>query len=347
MPNSPLDPLLADLQRLAHQQGLAAALRALFRQQVEAGFVLFDPADSALLAEKRFASQNHQPALRLQWNPQRELRLNPALLIARGVIAADVEPSRLIHRDHSGRGCYLCRHNIALQAPAEVVYPIELNGEPHILGSNFAPITNNHFTVIVEQHRPQQYHAGILRAGFELAVATGGEFRVLFNGRAGASILEHEHLHATDTQLPIEALQAEANNLLYQRPGLRIAQPPYCLPVWLVEGEQMDAVVAAGDRLIRAWQRLDPEHHSENLLMSFESGHYRLFIGPRDLRRLTATGRVAAMGSFEVAGLVVLSHASEQALYEGADAAQTRQLLAALTPLQPPAMAIAQIELDF
>lgn len=349
MPTPPQPEFVSELQRLAQRQGLATALRLLFRQQVEAGFVLFDPTDAALLQEKQFAAEGARPGLRLQWNPQRELRLNQELLIARGVIAANVDPALLIHRDAAGRGCYLCRHNIALQAPAEMVYPLTLAGEPFILGSNFAPITNNHLTVIVEQHRPQQYHRGVLRAGFELAAATGGEFRVLFNGRAGASILEHEHLHATDTRLPIESLSGQAGALLYQRPGLRITQPPHHLPVWLVEGAELDAVLTAGDRLILAWQRLAQDRHSENLLLSYEpaSTCYRLFIIPRDLQKLTAPRRVAAMGSFETAGLIVLSHPAEKALFEAADQILAKQLLHALIPAQPVAAALELVELDF
>lgn len=347
MPTNTHQKILTELQRIARQNGLATALRALFRQQVEAGFVLFDPADPAGLLEKQFAPQGSSPALRLQWNPQRELRLNPDLLTARGVIAADVDSSQLIHRDERGRGCFLCRHNIVLQAPAEVVYPLELNNEPYILGSNFAPITANHLTVIVEQHRPQHYHSGILRAGFQLAAATEGQFRTLFNGRAGASILEHEHLHATDQRLPLEALTTNSSRLLYHSSKLRIAQPQYYLPLWLVEGESLSTVLTAGDRLISAWQQLDPTHHSENLLMTYQPGCYRLFVVPRDLRRLTAPGRVAAMASFETAGLIVLSHALEQQLFEIADSEQAARLLSALTPQQPIDTALAQIELDF
>lgn len=339
--------LLAELQELARARGLAAAMRALFRQQVEAGFVLFDPAAADALVERRFAAEGALPPLRLQWNPQRELRLDPQLLIERGVIAADVDQSLLVHRDERGRGCFLCRHNIALQAPAEVIYPLELAGEPYFLGCNFAPITDNHFTVIVEQHRPQRYHAGILRAGFALAVATEGQFRVLYNDRVGASILGHEHQHATDVRLPLEAVPAAP--LLHQGAGLRIAQPTYYLPVWLVEGERLEAVLQAGDRLIQAWLQLDPVHHSLNLLQSYDPapGTFRLYVVPRDRRRLTAPGRQAAMGSFETAGLVVFSHPEERALFDTVDAASAPQLLASIAPALPPAQALERAMLDF
>jgi hypothetical protein len=81
--------------------------------------------------------------------------------------------------------------------------------------------------------------------------------------------------------------------------------------------------------------------------MSYDAGRYRLFIVPRDLTRLTAPGRTAAMGSFETAGLVVLSHPSEHALFERLDALQARQLLAALTPERATAEAFQRFKLGF
>lgn len=339
------EQIVADLAELQRQAGLGWALRALFRQQVACGYVLFDPADPAMLAEKRFVVPGDTAiALRLQWNPQRELRLNHALLIERGVFAK-VAPERLVNRTDTG-GCYLCPRNIALQSPAEILLPLTLNDEPYLLGANFAPITDNHFTVIPSAHRPQRYRRGLLRAGFELAEASGGTFRVLFNGRAGASILAHAHLHATDARLPVEDLTA-APLLFRQGDDLRVSRPDYPLPLWLVEGRDADAVIRAGDRLIRAWRRRDPARHSENLLMSVDAGRYRLFIVPRDRERLTAPERTAAMASFETAGLIVLSHPSERRLFETADAALVRQLLTALTPACPPEAALGPAMLGF
>jgi hypothetical protein len=128
---------------------------------------------------------------------------------------------------------------------------------------------------------------------------------------------------------------------------LTISQPDYPLPLWLIEGYAAAAVAAAGDRLITAWQRLDQQRHSENLLLTFEAGRYRLFIAPRDLSRLTAPGRTAAMGSFEAAGLLVLSHKSEKELFDRVDAAIMQQLLATLTPECPIADAFQASKLGF
>lgn len=339
--------IIADVSQLAARAGLSWALRAMFRQQVKAGYVLFDPADPSLLREKLLSAPDHPLELRLQWNPRRELRLNHRLLRERGIISTNTDTRRLINPNSTGNPCYLCPQNIAIQTPGEILLPVVFNGEDYFIGANCAPITDNHFTVISAEHRQQHYHIGILRTGFELTAATGGAFRALFNGRAGASILGHEHLHASDTRFPVEDVPTGDARELSATGGSRALQPDYPLPVWLVEGDELDSVVALGDRLIVAWHAADPQRHSENLLMSIDDGRYRLFIVPRDLARMTAPGRVAAMGSFETAGLIVLSHDSEEDLFESANAESARAMLAALCPERLAHASVIRPELGF
>src|SRR5690625_360577 len=287
-----------------------------------------------MLQEKSLPIFSAGLRFKLQWNPHRELRLNHQLLLDRGVLVNTVETTELIHRNAAGHACYLCPHNIALQSPSETCLPIELNREPWVLGANFAPITNNHYTVMPHEHRPQRYHSGILQVGFELATATRGSFRALFNGRAGASILEHEHLHASDMVLPIELLAAESAAAIHQEHGVTVFRPDYPLPLWLLEGNDSGHIINLGHRLISAWKALDPQQHSVNLIMSLHDARYRLYILPRDLRLQTAPGRTAAMGSFETAGLIVLSNPDDRHWFDAADQASAWLLLAALTPEQ-------------
>lgn len=328
------DRLAKAVKRLARMAGLETALRALFRQQVKTGYVLFDPIAPGLLSEKNLAASSTQITLKLQWNPQRELRLNHQLLLERGVIAGDIDQSKLINRNAAGLACYLCPHNIALQSPGETCLPLTLNSEPYILGANFAPITDNHFTVIPHTHRPQRYHRGILQAGFDLVDATDGAFRALFNGRAGASILEHEHLHASDAALPIESLDSATASTAHRKGTAIVSRPDYPLPLWLIEGSERADVIDLGHRLINAWQTLNPQRHSENLLMTLRGDRYRLFVIPRDLTRLTAPGRTSAMGCFEAAGLIVFSRPSDRVLYDRANQDSVHNLMASLTPEQ-------------
>lgn len=336
-PGSQRRQIAEDVARLG-RISLAWALRALFRQQARSGYVLFDPAADP--AERRCLDDPELGIiLQLQWNPQRALRKQHRQLVERGVLAGSVDASKLIHRDSRGVGCYLCHENIALQNPREITLPLALGGDGYHLGANFAPIADNHFTVMSDVHRPQRFHPGIVRAGLELVAATGGEFRAVFNGRAGASIEAHEHLQATDLRFPIERLRVAAADLRWQDGATRLSLPPYYLPLWLIEGEDIEPLVRLADRCIRSWEALDPERHTENLIMAGGSGRYRLFVLLRDRRRLTTAPLRSAMASFEAGGLIVLSSAGNRTLrrlFETADAATLRTLLRRLRPEQPP-----------
>lgn len=340
-PNAERAQVVAEAERLASLSSLAWSLRALFRQQVQAGYVLFDPHAQAP-EEKRFEDPEFGLALQLQWNPARELRKHHHLLLERGVLVKAADPSKLVNRNARGIGCYLCHENMAQQNPGEITLRRPLAGEPYYLGANFAPIADNHFTVMSGVHRPQRYHAGVVRAGLELVAATGGAFRALFNGLAGASIEEHEHLQATDARFPIEALRARTEDVLWEAEGARLAMPPYYLPLWLAEGQEIAPLVRICDLAIRAWQRLDPERHTENLIITRGESGFRVFILLRDRARLAAPERHGAMASFEAGGLIVLSEApeagpvDERRLFQTATLPRVRRLLTALRPEREP-----------
>lgn len=332
-PTSQRQRILAELEALAATGRLAEGLIALFRQQLSSGYVLYDP-DPRLIENRRFVDAARGLTYELLWNPQRELRKHHAQLLARGVVRA-ADPQRLINRDERGIGCYLCPPNIALQSPGEILLPLRLGDDSYCLGANIAPIAGSHFTVMSEAHRPQRYHAGILRAGLELVARTAGRFRVLFNGRAGASIEQHEHLQATDASFPVERLNHRPGERLRDEDDLIVAHPDYDLPLWLVESDRPERAVAAADAVIRAWHRIDPERHTENLLLVKARDRLRVFIFLRDRARLAGPGRRGALASFEVAGKLVLSHAAERELFDGADLARVRALLAAVAPERP------------
>ena len=334
-PVEPREPLLELLGEL-RERSPATALKALFRQQVGCGFVLCDPAGG--LEERRLPDPELGLEFVLQWNPRRELRKDHALLRERGIIAS-VPLTKLVHVDARGLPCPLCEHNMRLQNPSELLLPFEVAGERFHVGANFAPIGDHHFTVVSAEHRPQAYHPRILRAGLELAAATDGEFRVIFNGRAGASVPQHEHLQAMTTVLPIERLQADAARTV-EHDGARLWQAHYPVPLWIVESSKAEPAIAAADRLLRAWHRLDPHNHVENLLMSAEAGRPRIYLLLRDRRRLGPPGLHGHFGCCESAGLLVFSHAAapgsprpdERQLFERADLSWLRRQYQAVAP---------------
>lgn len=321
MPSIERAQLDAALRTLAADASLADALRALHQQQLAHDAVLCDPGSSGC-ETRQLQDQTTGLTLLLQWNPDRELRKDHARLLERGTLRPTHEP--LINPDARGIPCYLCAHNIARQNPAEVLFALQLAQAPYYAGANLAPVGRDHFVIMSAEHRPQRYHRRLLVAAVELAERTAGAFRVLFNGRAGASIEAHEHLHATTTLFPVEALPP--------RPGDAPYRADYDLPLWIAEGADPCAVVDAADGLIRRWEGQDPERHTVNLLVTWRNGHTRIFIFLRDRERLRGTGRRGALASFEVAGLIVLSAATDRAFFETAQVSDLRRLLGSVAP---------------
>jgi hypothetical protein len=302
--------ILGNLALLRKEAGLSCALAALYRQQVSTGFVLADPLKKQGKGEKRFFDGDTGVTFRLQWNPDRELRKNHALLIERNVIKANVDEIRLVNRDMKGKACYLCKANIDEQNPGEVLVGVDVAGEKSYVGANFAYITNNHFTVMNAEHRPQQYRREILRIANCFVDQTDGHFRVIFNGLAGASILSHEHLQATTEEFPLEYIKIEDKDVVYNKNGIRVSHPFYYTAVWVIEGTDSRATETAADRIIRMWHQLNEKDHTENIIAVRSEGTYRTFVLLRDRDKLAGNraGKKGAMAAFEAGGNIVLSY---------------------------------------
>jgi hypothetical protein len=341
-PSERREDILKDLNTLIKNAGLASALLALYRQQVKSGFVLSDPLKPGEKEEKTFFDPHTGITFRLQWNPRRELRKNHELLIKRRVIAEHVDETKLINKDKNGKACYLCKTNIALQNPGEILLEVDLAGEKFHLGANFACITNNHFTVMAPEHRPQQYRKEIPRILNEFTDKTEGVFRAAFNG-AGYTI-DHEHLQATTEEFPLEKINIKKRDTVYEKNGLRVSQPNYYIPVWVVEGEDKIKNGEAADKIIRKWHSLDEENHRENIIAAKAGNLYRTFILLRDRRKPAAEkrGKEGGMAAFESGGNIVLSYqpepgnkknrVDERKTFEEANLETVRELLREVSP---------------
>jgi hypothetical protein len=344
--------ILAKVGRLREEAGLGYGLLALYRQQVNSGFVLGDPLSARGEIEKRFFDPDTGVNFRLQWNPERELRKNHKLLIERRVIKTDVEESKLINTDEAGKACYLCKRNIDEQNPGEILLEVELAGEKFYVGANFAYITNNHFTVMNAEHRPQQYRREILRIGNCFVDQTDGHFRVIFNGLAGASILSHEHLQATTEVFPVEQIRIEEKDVVYRDEDIRVSHPFYYTPVWVVEGTDGRATEIATDRIIQAWHQLNEQDHTENIISVKSEDTYRTFVLLRDRNKLAgnSAGKKGAMAAFETGGNIILSYEAapgtdeinEKQTFDSAGLETIRQLLRAIAPVEEDCAILAE-----
>lgn len=335
--------ILEDLHILTNKYGLAYGLLALYRQQVTCGFVLGDPLNPEGKEVRHFADPETGIVFGLMWNPDRELRKDHRLLIQRGVVAEHVDASKLINLDKAGKPCYLCKENIALQNPGEVLLPLQLAGEEYFAGANFAYITNNHFTLASSEHRPQRFSRDVLAALTDFVEQTDGRFRAIFNGLAGASILWHEHMQATTETFPIEEISIKDADVIHRRGDLRVSRPSYYVPLWVVEGTAKEEVQDAASRIVEAWHSLDRKHHTENIVSTKGHERFKVFVFLRDTRRLAGTGKAGAMASFECAGSIVLSYVpdpgdpgqtNERDTFESATLQTVRGLLRAIEPAQ-------------
>ncbi|MHC4645224.1 MAG: DUF4922 domain-containing protein [Planctomycetota bacterium] len=336
------ESILRDVGILRTGVGLNYALLALYRQQVGSGFVLADPLKNDAKQDKEIYDPDTGITFRVQWNPHRELRKNHALLIEHKVIAENIDDGKLVNRDGKGRPCYLCKENIDVQNPGEILLEVVHGDERFYIGANFAYITDNHFTIMNAEHRPQAYRKEIPRILNAFTDGTDGYFRVIFNGLAGASIEWHEHMQATTAEFPIEHIRIHEKNLIHDSGDVRIARPAYYVPVWLIEGKDREKVETAADSVVRAWHGLNEQEHTENMIAVKSGEQYRIFVILRDRNKLASSraGKKGAMAAFETGGIIVLSYEpgpemsdiDERRTFDNADLDTIKQMLEEISP---------------
>ena len=348
--------ILDDVNTLVNNVGLEYALAALYRQQVNSGFVLAEPL--AEKEEKTFFDADTGITFRMQWNPDRELRKNHELLIERGVIAdkKKLDETKLINRDENGKPCYLCKENIDEQNPGEILVKICLAGEEFYAGANFAYITNNHFTIMSTRHQRQRYRSEIPMILNDFVDKTSGYFRAVFNGLAGAFIKEHEHLQTTTEEFPIEQIKIKDRDIECESIGIRISKPDYYIPAWVVEGTDRTKVEIAVDKVIQAWYELsEKDEHTENIICTKAGELYRMFVILRDKCKRAAkeAGKKGAMAAFETGGIIVLSYEgknskeiNERETFENATLETIKQMLKRISPEQEKCVAVTKA-IDF
>ncbi|NIU87028.1 MAG: DUF4922 domain-containing protein, partial [Nitrosopumilaceae archaeon] len=336
-----LEFITTKFEQLSESLSLESVLKILFKQQVDCGFVLSQPDSDELIESEHIIDAHTGIKFIVQWNPNRELRLNHELLIERGVINTNIDSSLLVNKNKQGKACYLCSDNIKIQNPLEILFPIKLSGEKYFCGANFSPITNNHFTIMSEEHKSQQFGSQVILAMMDFVKKSNGKFRTIFNGKAGASILEHLHIQATTQKLPIEDIKISKNNLITTTYNTNIYEPEYYLPLIILESDNAQSISLISDKLINQWEAHDSEHHTVNILVHKKNEKYRICIYLRDTRKLIGTGKIGDMGTFECCGLVVLSaggndpnkgSVGERSLFEDVNINKIKKLLQEIAP---------------
>jgi len=302
------EQLMKNLQFLLEKYSLDLVLKIVYLQQLKSGFILSDPANYFKAENQNsFYDPYTQICFLVQWNPERALRNNHSILIKRGIIKEHVDTKALINKDKKGKACYLCKKNIDLQNPKEIVLPLKLDEELFYIGANFASISDNHFTIFHMQHRPQKYRKKIFSIMMDFLNKTNGEFRIIYNGLAGASIEAHEHFQTTSIRFPVESMKCNDQNIFYKHKDVQIFKPDYYLPLWIFEGEKKSELNCLLDYFIRYWHSSNPHEHTENVLGIKIDSLFRFFIFLREKSKLKSIEKTGAMATFETSGLFVFS----------------------------------------
>jgi galactose-1-phosphate uridylyltransferase len=178
-------------------------------------------------------------------------------------------------------------------------------------------------------HRSQRYATAIVSVLRAFADIVNGSYRALFNGLAGASIVRHEHFHATTQRFPVEGIRIDLDDVVDDSAGIRVSRPKYSLPLLVVEGADGTKIEETAERIINKWHDLDASHHTENIILAKNGDGYRVFIFLRDTRKLTPSRQRGAIAAFECGGSIVTS---ETEFFQNANLETVKLILADVAP---------------
>lgn len=313
------------LDQLAAGQGLAAALRALYDQQVDIGFIQDDLSQVSYF-RYRAPGDNSQHFFIVQFNPRRAERFKGAgrTTLPRGAQVQGVADT----------GCYLCTDNIRWQhRGVQGYYQFHVNDRVYNALCNPFPFIRTHLTLAAGEHLPQSFHvtgsaeqtyARIRRIVEDLVgiVEQLPTFVGFYNGAgAGASIEKHLHFHFFEIpdghgSFPIQTAARLATRTLFGhadsgQPAQVVQIPSYPLTAWRVRGQRDDAIEAAVN-LAADWDRRAGEAASANIIALWENGAVSLYFVPRNRFYTRSPGLAGMVAGLETLGEFIFSTPDEQ-----------------------------------
>lgn len=227
---------------------------------------------------------------------------NPARVVSTG--------AKLDKDSIAKRACFLCGENRPAQQRG-----LKMNDRFTLLVNPF-PILKEHFTIVCDEHSPQQIKDSI---GDLLDFAQMMANHIVFyNGpRCGASAPDHLHFQAVAKgQLPLEQEWRKVEKLeLSEWGGNKMEQLMHygrrCLHI---ESKKKEAVISHFNQLYTQYQMREggSEEPRLNLFVSYEEDTWHLFFFPRKEHRpkqyfaTDETYRMVSPGAIDMAGVVVL-----------------------------------------
>ncbi len=317
--------LQGELDQLAAEQGLAAALRALYDQQVDIGFIQDDLSQVSYF-RYRAPGDNGQHFFIVQFNPRRAERFKGAgrKALPRGAHVQGVADT----------SCYLCIDNIRWQhRGVQGYYQYSVNGRTYNALCNPFPFTRTHLTMAAGEHLPQSFHvtespeqtqARICRIVEDLyGIAEQlPAFVGFYNGAgAGASIEKHLHFHFFEIpdghgSFPIQTAARLATRTLFGHAhsgqSAQVVQiPDYPLTAYQVRGSKAEATEAVVDLAVD-WDRRAGEAASANIIALWEDGAVSLYFVPRNKFYTRSPGLAGMVAGLETLGEFIFSTDDEQ-----------------------------------
>jgi hypothetical protein len=317
--------LQGQLDQLAAGQGLAAALRALYDQQVDIGFIQDDLSQVSYF-RYRAPGNNGQRFFIVQFNPRRAERFKGAgrTALPRGAAVQGVADT----------SCYLCIDNIRWQhRGVQGYYQYRVNGRVYNALCNPFPFIRTHLTMAAGEHvrqsfhisgDPQQTDARIRRIVEDLYGITEQlpTFVGFYNGAgAGASIEKHLHFHFFEIpdghgSFPIQTAARLATHTLFGQassgqPAQVVQIPDYPLTAYRVRGLRADAIDAVAGLAVE-WDRRAGEAASANIIALWEEGAVSLYFVPRNRFYTRSPGLAGMVAGLETLGEFIFSTPDEQ-----------------------------------
>jgi diadenosine tetraphosphate (Ap4A) HIT family hydrolase len=316
--------LQEELAALAAQNGLAAALRALYEQQVDIGFIQDDLSQVSYF-RYRAGDSGEERFFIVQYNPRRAER-------HKGAGRKTPPPGSQVQ----GIGditCFLCRDNIRWQHRGiQVCYHFEVNGRPYNALCNPFPFMRVHLTIAAQEHISQTFHSRGQRDETQRKIRRIVEdlygvasqlptFVGFYNGAgAGASIERHLHYHFFEIPDGHGAFPIQHTARLSERNGHQATTPApgvsklkltgYPLTAFRLRGPQA-GVIDAAVQLAAAWDELSGEAASANMIMLWEEDAISLYFVPRNKFYTRSPGLAGTVAGLESMGEFIFCTESE------------------------------------